>query len=595
MQIEPASPIRLEHEDNRKRAQELVDAMTLAEKIGQMTQAEKNSITPEDVTRFAIGSVLSGGGGNPVPNTVATWREMVVAYQEAALRTRLRIPLIYGSDAVHGHSNVVGAVIFPQNIGLGSARDADLVRRIAAATAKELLATSVHWNFAPAVSVPQDIRWGRTYEGYGENTEIVRELGVAYLESLQDAGVLASVKHFVADGGTTWGTTRRYEWITGNWQAPDDSFSIDQGDARMDEESLRRVHLQPYIDAIHAGALNIMVSFSSWNGDKMHDHRYLLTDVLKGEYGFEGFLVSDWMAINQLDPDYDTCVVRAINAGIDMVMVPFDFKLFVNALTAAVERGDVSTERIDDAVRRILLAKMWLGLFESPFGAEDFVREVGSDAHRRLAREAVQKSLVLLKNEGGTLPIPRTTSKLLLAGRGADNVGMQCGGWTIDWQGGHGRTTEGTSIYDALKAAFSEEAILYSEAADFDSHAGIGLVVVGEDPYAEGLGDRNTLCLSEADVSVIEKMRAQCDRLVVVLLSGRPLLISDQLALADAFVAAWLPGTEGAGIVDCLLGETPFTGKLRYSWPRSAEQIPLSALKAHDQAPLFPIGYGLTD
>jgi beta-glucosidase len=575
------------------RVNELLEKMTLAEKVGQMTQPEINSVTPQDVTDYALGSILSGGGGNPTPNNASTWREMVISHQKAALKTRLGIPLIYGSDAVHGHSNVVGTVIFPHNIGLGATRDADLVRRIAQITAKELLATSVHWNFAPAVSVPQDIRWGRTYEGYSEDTQLVSEMGVACTEGLHEAGVLASVKHYLADGGTTWGTTQSYEWITGNWQAPNDGFSIDQGDTRIDEATLRRVHLQPYIETVNAGALNIMTSFSSWNGDKMHGHTYLVQDVLKGELGFDGFIVSDWMAINQLNRDYYTCVVKAINAGVDMNMVPFDFKLFIETLTRAVEKGDVSIERIDDAVRRILRVKVWLGMFDAPFGDAALIAEVGSAKHRELAREAVQKSLVLLKNEKTALPLPRATSRLLLAGRGADNIGMQCGGWTVDWQGGHGPITQGTSILDALQAELGAESILYSENGEFTERAEIGIVVIGEEPYAEGLGDNNDLTLSDEDVATIEKTRAQCDRLVVVLLSGRPLLIADALKSADAFVAAWLPGTEAAGIVDVLLGVVPFSGKLSHSWPLNAEQIPLKSLREHEHAPLFPFGFGL--
>lgn len=584
------------NESINARVEQWLEKMTLAEKIGQMTQAEKNSITPQEVIDYAIGSVLSGGGGNPTPNNKQTWRDLVSSYQEAALKSRLGIPLIYGVDAVHGHNNVVGAVIFPHNIGLGATRDADLVKRIGTITAKELLGTSVHWNFSPAVSVPQDIRWGRTYEGFSEDTEIVRELGVAYTEGLQASAnrVLASIKHYAADGGTTWGTSQRYEWIHGNWQAPDGNFSIDQGDAKMDEETLRQVHLQPYFDAVKAGALNVMTSFSSWNGEKMHGHKYLVTDVLKNEQGFEGFIVSDWMAVNQLDQDYYKAVVIAINAGVDMNMVPYDFRLFINTLTQAVENGDVTLERIDDAVRRILRAKVWLGLFDNPYGDEAFKETIGSDAHRQVGREAVQKSAVLLKNEDSLLPLSKSTSKILLAGRGADNIGMQCGGWTIAWQGGHGDITEGTSIASAFKAQLGKESVIYSETGDFSERAEIGVVVVGENPYAEGFGDNTAIRLSDEDSAVIEKTRANCERLVVILLSGRPLIVTDQLSQVDAFVAAFLPGTEGAGITDVLFGDAPFTGKLSFSWPRSLEQVPLSKLKSDPVGALFPIGFGLT-
>ena len=577
------------------RVESILNKMSLAEKIGQMTQVEKNSITPQDVTDYAIGSILSGGGGNPDPNTPANWRQMVVAFQEAALNSRLAIPLIYGSDAVHGHSNVKDTVIFPHNVSLGATHDADLVRRVAQITAKELLATSVHWNFAPAVSVPQDVRWGRAYEGFSEDTELVRKMGVAYMQGLQDSEyrVLASIKHFVADGGTKWGTTRTYEWITGNWQAANDGFSIDQGDAQIDEDTLRRVHLQPYVDAIEAGALNIMTSFSSWNGDKMHGHKYLVTDVLKGEYGFEGFIVSDWMAINQLDSDFYTCVVSSINAGVDMNMVPYDFRQFIDTLTRAVESGDVSMARIDDAVRRILRVKFWMGVFDDPFGDESLVAEVGSPAHRAVAREAVQKSLVLLKNENNALPISKEVSTILLAGRGADNIGMQCGGWTIEWQGGTGSITTGTSVLTSLNSDLPDSAIIYSETADFDIKAHVGIVVVGENAYAEGFGDNGDLTLSPEDISAIEKMRPQCEILIVVLFSGRPIVITDQLEIADGFVAAWLPGTEASGITDVLFGDVPFSGKLAHTWLRTLDQLPLSRLKAHDQSPLFPFGYGL--
>jgi beta-glucosidase len=572
----------------------LIQQMTLAEKIGQMTQVEKNSIPPEDVTTYFIGSVLSGGGGNPQPNTPENWASMVRSFQEAALRTRLGIPLIYGSDGVHGHSNMRGAVIFPHNIGLGASRDTDLMRRIARITARELLASNVHFDFAPAVSVPQDIRWGRSYEGYSEETAIVTELSTAYLRSLQneEPRVLASVKHFVADGGTTWGTTLRYEWLHGNWQAPGDGYSIDQGDAQIDEETLRKIHLPPYISAIQAGAQNVMVSFSSWQGVKMHAQKYLITDVLKGEYGFQGFVISDWMAVSQIDRDYSTSVITSINAGMDMVMVPFDYKQFISTLTAAVEAGDVSMERIDDAVRRILRVKAWLNMFEHPFGREDLLSEVGSEAHREVAREAVRKSLVLLKNENDTLPLPKD-APIFIAGH-ADDIGMQCGGWSIDWQGGHGGITPGTTIIEAIQQTIPDRTCAYFRAdGQFGGNekAPYGIVIVGETPYAEGLGDNGDLHLSAEDIELIERMREQCEKLVVVMLSGRPLIITDVLPKADAFVAAFLPGTEGQGIADVLFGDYPFTGKLSYSFPRSNEQVPLSALKAHPDGPLFPVGY----
>ncbi|MCA9994317.1 MAG: glycoside hydrolase family 3 C-terminal domain-containing protein [Anaerolineales bacterium] len=580
----------------------LLEQMTLGEKIGQMTQPEKNSIPAEDVTTYAIGSVLSGGGGNPKPNTVENWAAMVATFQEAALQSRLGIPLIYGVDAVHGHNNVHGAVIFPHNIGLGATRDADLVERIAQVTAKEVLATNVHWDFAPAVSVPQDIRWGRTYEGYSENSDLVTALGAACVRGLQQddlshpQAVLASVKHFVGDGGARWGTTRQYEWLPHMWQAPDERWSIDQGTTAVNEHTLRTLHLAPYYAAIEAGALNIMVSYTSWGGFKMHGHHYLLTEVLKEEMGFEGFLVSDWMAISQLSEDYYTCVVESINAGLDMVMVPFDYKLFIRTLTRAVENGDVAEERIDDAVRRILRAKFALNLFERPFPSTTFLPDFGSAAHRAVAREAVQKSAVLLKNDGNTLPISPDTHRILVAGAGAEDIGMQCGGWSIEWQGGRGTITPGATVLDGIKALVGPEtAVAYNPTATFaaGAKAEVGIVVVGEPPYTEGEGDRADLSLSADDVALLAKMRPLVDKLVVVMLSGRPLIITDQLDQWDALVAAWLPGSEGDGIADLLFGKAPFTGRLSYTWPRHMGQIPRSAI-TEDEEPLFAFGFGLT-
>ena len=579
-------------------AEALLQRMSLAEKIGQMTQVEKNSIEPADVAAYYIGSVLSGGGGVPTPNTPENWAKMVRGFQDAALTTPLAIPLIYGVDAVHGHNNVHGAVIFPHNVGLGATNDPELVAETARITALELLATGVHWNFAPAVSVPQDIRWGRSYEGYSEDTSIVTRLGTAYVKGLQNNNppVLASVKHFVGDGGTRWGTTRTYDWLSGNWQAPGDSFRIDQGDCQDDEATLRAVHLAPYIAAIEAGAINIMVSFSSWQGLKMHAQKYLLTDVLKGELGFDGFLVSDWMAVHQIDRDFNTAVASAINAGVDMVMVPFDYKLFIATLTQAVESGDVPMARIDDAVRRILRAKFWLGMFENPFALPETVASVGSPAHREVAREAVRKSLVLLKNELGALPIDKG-ARVLVAGRGADNIGMQCGGWSIDWQGSHGAITDGASVLKGIQDAVDDPSqIAYAVDGKFAEgiQLEVGIAVVGESPYAEGMGDNGSLTLPQEDLDLIARMRKQCKTLIVILLSGRPLIVTDVVEQADAFVAAFLPGSEANAMADVLFGDVPFTGKLSYSWPRSIEQVPLSALKAHPDGPLFPIGFGLT-
>lgn len=578
------------------RVQNLLDQMTLAEKIGQMTQVEKNSIKPEDVMTYFIGSILSGGGGNPTHNTFENWRKMVQAYMQASLETRLSIPMIYGSDAVHGHSNVKGAVIFPHNVGLGATRDANLVERIAHATAIELLATNVHWDFAPAVSVPQDIRWGRSYEGFSEDTHLVTELGLAYARGLQkrtESGewVLPSVKHFAADGGTEWDSRKDIpNYAPSNWQAASQNWRIDQGDARMDEETLRAIHLAPYKEAVDAGVDNIMVSFSSWNGLKMHAHEYLLTTVLKGEWGFEGFLVSDWMAIDQLKESFYDAVVTSINAGVDMVMVPFDYKTFINIMENAVSKGDITIERVDDAVSRILRTKFKLGLFETPMTSDSYLTQAGSEEHRALAREAVQKSAVLLKNDS-VLPISKT-SNIVVAGAAADSIGLACGGWTIEWQGGTGAITDGSTLLEGLNS-LAEDSVQFSSDGMFDGEAEIGIVVIAEEPYAEGEGDREDLTITAEQTQLIEAMRERCAKLVLLIYSGRPIIITHVVDHCDAIIAAWLPGTEANAIADVLLGDVPFTGKLPFTWIKSMDQLPLAHLKASDEQPLWQFGFGL--
>lgn len=596
-----------------ERLTDLMSRMTLAEKIGQMTQVEKNSVQSGDVTEMGLGSILSGGGGYPQPNTPENWLEMVNGFQEEALASRLGIPMIYGVDAVHGHNNVVGATIFPHNIGLGATDDPDLVQRIAEATAVELKATGVRWNFAPAVSYPLDIRWGRTYEGYSQNPTDITRMSTAYVEGLlgksMEESILPSVKHFIADGAAEWGTSTRIPsgdmdliendptlanakvgaWMMhylqlGAWQ-------IDQGVSLIDEATLRRDHLPPYLSAIEAGAKNIMVSYSSWDGLKMHAQRYLLTDLLKNECGFDGFLVSDWEAIDQIDLDYDTAVIQSINAGMDMIMVPFNGLRFVQSLTKAVLNGDVPISRINDAVRRILKVKFEMGLFERPF-CDTPLETVGSQPHRLVAREAVRKSMVLLKNSG-VLPLNKNIDTLLVAGVAADDIGFQCGGWTIEWMGRPGDITPGTTILDGINEQVEEgTAVQYSPTGEFTERAAVGLVVLAEDPYAEGMGDRADLSLTDDHIALLEKVRPHCDQMIVVLMSGRPLIITDQLPMMDAFVAAWLPGTEGNGISDVLFGDYPFCGKLKYSWPKSMAQIPLSAMNG--SAPLFAPGDELT-
>ena len=565
-------------------AEGLLAQMTLREKIGQITQVEKNSLTPDEAREHAIGSVLSGGGGYPASNTPAAWLEMVNGYQRAARDTRLGIPLLYGVDAVHGHNNLRGATIFPHNIGLGAARDPELVERVARATADEMTATGVQWNFAPTLAVPHDLRWGRTYEGYGQETELVARLGEAYVRGLQSTQppVAATAKHFIGDGATAFGTST---YVNENYH-----YLLDQGNMMLDEASLRTRLLPPYLAALEAGALTVMASFNSWNGLKLHAHRYLLTDLLKGELGFGGFVVSDWQAVDQVAVDYDEAVVLALNAGVDMVMVPFDYLRFIAAATRAVEGGAVPMERLDDAVTRILRVKQALGLFERPVVAGDLAA-VGRAPHRVLAREAVRRSLVLLKNEGA-LPIRRDVATVFVGGQAADDMGMQCGGWTIEWLGKVGDITPGTTILGGIREA-AGPGMQVEFAADglFAGRAAVGVAVAGEAPYAEGMGDRADLALSADDAALIERMRASCDRLILVLVSGRPLIVTEQLPMVDAVVAAWLPGTEGGGVADVLCGDCAFSGKLSYVWPRSMEQVPQSALNGG--APLFECGFGL--
>lgn len=573
------------------RVEDLLQRMTLAEKIGQMTLIEKNSLTPNQVQELFIGGVLSGGGGYPsTENSPAAWVEMVNSFQRAALSTRLGIPIIYGADGVHGHNNLYGAVIFPHNIGLGAANDPVLVEQIGRATAIEMAATGVFWNYAPGVMAPQDVRWGRTYEGYAERPDHVATLAAAFLRGLQASDIAApnrvigTPKHYLGDGGTAWGSS-----TTENYQ-------LDQGETMGDEATLRAVHLPPYRAAIAAGAQVIMASYSSWNGQKMHASSYWLTEVLKGELGFTGFVVSDWAAIDQIDPDYERAVITAINAGIDMNMVPYDPQRFIATLTQAVESGAVSEERINDAVRRILTVKFAMGLFEQPFAQTDLLAQIGSAAHRELARAAVAESLVLLKNEQNLLPLPKDIGQLYIGGQAANDLGIQAGGWTIEWQGRVGSIIPGDTILAGIQAAVSPQTVVeYNEHGRFTGDPGaanaVCIAVVGELPYAEGRGDSASLSLPPGEQRVLRRMEAACARLVVVLVTGRPLIITDDLPKWDAFVAAWLPGSEGAGVADVLFGDRPFRGRLPVTWPRSLDQLPLGSGNGD---PLFPYGFGLT-
>ena len=599
---DPSRPIEARVED-------LLMRMTIDEKIGQMTQVDLTSIRSGDVTTYGIGSILSGGSDNPKDNTPQGWQDMIKGLQTEALDTRLKIPMIYGIDAVHGNAHLYGATVFPQESGVAATHDPALAQKIGEATAEEMLATGIPWTFSPIVAVPQDIRWGRADESYSEDTQLTTEIGTAYIKGLQTLPdgykaaegqtlfTLATAKHYIGDGGTIWGSSRT------------DNYMLDQGNVQVDESTLRRLFLPPYKAAVDAGAMSVMASFSSWKTTKMHAQKYLLTDVLKNELGFKGFIISDWAGIDQVDPDYYTAVVTAINAGIDMAMVPTeelggdvhsDYLTFISTLKQAVDNNDISEDRINDAVRRILRAKFALGIFEHPYPDPAFIQTVRSDAHIAVARQAVQESLVLLKNDNTVLPIAKNTPKIFVAGQGADDIGMMCGGWTISWQGQTGNIDPGTTILNGIHAIISPDSTLvYNEDGNFTGKADVGIVVIGEMPYAEGLGDKADLSLSDTDVTMINNMRTLVDKLVVVIISGRPLIITDQFAAADAWVEAWLPGTEGEGVSDVLFGDVPFTGKLPYSWPRSNGQLPINENntigKTGCDAPLFPFGYGLGD
>ncbi len=576
------------------RADSLLASMTLAEKIGQMTQVDQDFLQDSaDIERFFLGSILNGGTSDPKEgNSLEAWSALYERLQRHALATRLRIPLLYGVDAVHGHSNVLGAVIFPHDVGLGATRDSQVVRRAAEVTAREMRATGIHWTFAPCVCVPQDERWGRTYEGFSEDPQLVSMLGAAAIRGFQGdrlsdpTSVLATAKHFAADGGTAMGSSTTGDYL------------LDQGDARIDEATLRRIHIAPYEAAIRAGALSIMVSFNSWKGVKMSANRHLLTDVLKDEMGFQGFLISDWGALNQIDPDYRIAVEKSINAGMDMVMVPDSYPKFIRDLTALVREGRVPETRIDDAVRRILRVKLAMGLMDDERALRpnpELQASFGSAEHRAVARQAVRESIVLLKNTGATLPLSKRAARIHVAGKSADNLGYQTGGWTISWQGGSGDVTPGgTTVLAAIRRAVSPgTAVTYSEDGGGAAGADVGVAVIGENPYAEGMGDRADLSLDPVDVAAVRKLKEAGIPVVVVLISGRPMILDEVLDVADALVAAWLPGTEGEGVADVLFGDYAPTGKLAYTWPRSMEQLPHGAGRG-GAGPLFDFGYGLT-
>ncbi|MEL6864789.1 MAG: glycoside hydrolase family 3 protein [Bacteroidota bacterium] len=615
-----------------QRIEALLEKMTLDQKIGQMTQTERMAITPQEVKAYHIGSVLSGGGSVPGNNRPADWIAMNDAYWAASMEEdehHLAIPIIYGVDAIHGHNNVRGATIFPHNIGLGAANDPALIERIARATALEILSTGVEWTFAPTLAVARNNHWGRTYESYSEDPDIVQSYAGRFVKGLQgDLGedsIVGCVKHWVGDGGTSYG--------------------VDQGDTYASDDEMTRIHIAPYYPAIAEGVLTVMVSFNSWNGEKCHGHHYLLSQVLKGELGFEGFVISDWDGIDYLDENYAETVALGVNAGIDMFMVSEKWRDFIAHLKNHVQSGRVAMERIDDAVRRILYVKLKYGLFEKPRPAERYWSlhpAFGNQDHRELAREAVRKSLVLLKNDKDILPLHKD-ARIIVAGKNANDCGHQCGGFTIAWQGvsdsrhvgredevimdynsasagvQKGKIEGGTTIWEGIRAlAPNAELNVSGRAADPDKHD-VGIIVIGETPYAEGMGDirkddyvitetsekingllkvlnayGSSLVLNELhpeDLQAIYNITDKGIPAVVVLVSGRTLVVKKELEAASAFVAAWLPGSEGQGIADVLFGDYDFQGKLSFTWQKNQGENYLRGDESYE--PLFPYGYGL--
>ncbi|MEN5270301.1 exo 1,3/1,4-beta-D-glucan glucohydrolase [Stenotrophomonas sepilia] len=589
-----------------KRITDLMAGMTVEDKVGQLVQGDIASVTPDDVRRYRLGSILAGGNSDPggrYDASPAEWLALADAFYDASMDTSKggkAIPLLFGIDAVHGQSNIIGATLFPHNIGLGATRNPELLRQIGGITALETRVTGMEWTFAPTVAVPQDDRWGRTYEGYSESPDVVASYAAAMVEGLQGRvgtpefldgrHVIASVKHFLGDGGTTDGK--------------------DQGDTRISESDLVRIHAAGYPPAIAAGAQTAMASFNSVNGEKMHGHRHYLTDVLKGRMNFGGFVVGDWNGHGQVKGCTTTDCPATINAGLDMAMASDSWKGFYETTLAAVKDGRITPQRLDDAVRRILRVKFRLGLFEAGRPSTRAVGGqfalIGAPAHRAVARQAVRESLVLLKNQNGLLPLS-PKQRILVAGDGADDVGKQAGGWTLNWQG-TGTTRKdfpnADTIYEGIARqarAAGGEAVLAVDGR-YAVKPEVAVVVFGEDPYAEFQGDRPTLAYkpgNETDLALLKRLKADGIPVVAVFLSGRPLWVNREINAADAFVAAWLPGSEGAGIADVLLRgsdgrvQHDFKGKLSFSWPRTATQY-ANNVGQKDYDPLFALGYGLT-
>ena len=584
------------------RIDEIMARMTLEQKVGQVVQADNDSVTPEEVKQYRLGSVLSGGNSAPGNKPFAdaqTWLAAADAYYKASVDpegVEIAIPVIWGIDAVHGHANLLGGTVFPHNIGLGAAHDPDLIEEITRITAAELIVSGHDWTFAPTLATPRDDRWGRTYEGFSESPEIVAAYADRIVYGLQgrpgeegylgDGRVISSAKHFLADGGTKDGH--------------------DQGDAQISEEELRDIHAQGYLVALPAGVQTVMTSFSSWNGMKVHGSKVLMTDLLKGRFGFNGFIVGDWNAHGQVPGCTNTDCPQALNAGLDMYMAPDSWKGIYESTLVHVKAGEIPMERLDDAVRRILRVKIAYGLFEKGMpssrpGAGD-ERLLGSPEHREVARRAVRESMVLLKNDGDVLPL-KPAQTVLVVGDGADNIGKQAGGWTLSWQGGdYGNEyfPNGETILSGIRNVVEGAGgkVIFDPEGTSTEAADVVIAVYGENPYAEGLGDLRTLNFrpNGFDTEKLETWKNAGTPVVSVFLSGRPLWVNPELNDSDAFVAAWQPGTEGGGVADLLFRTDPafdFTGRLSFSWPKTADSLPLNK-EDTGYDPLFAYGYGLS-
>ena len=573
----------------------LMKTMSIEEKVGQVIQADLDFIEPSDLRDYPIGSVLNGGNTSPrgkLRSSPAEWKSLAQEFYEESKKTGASIPVLWGTDAVHGHSNVFGATIFPHNIGIGAAANPQLVEDIGAAVAEEVLATGLFWTFAPTVTIPQNFRWGRTYEGYSEDPVLVSKLGSAFIEGLQgtkkeflnDTKILGTAKHFLGDGGTYLG--------------------IDQGDTRANEENMRVIHGEPYFASLNSCVRVVMASFNSWNGSKVHGNKYLLTEVLKEKMNFTGFVVGDWNGHQQVPGCNTGSCPESFNAGVDMFMVPENWKALYKNTVKQVKDGEISKERLDDAVKRILTVKQQLGMFEGRVPNQTKYSEVGLQKNREIARRAVRESLVLIKNNNAVLPI-KDQQKILVIGDSADSLKIQTGGWTLDWQGANNTNSDfpgSVTFLQALKEYENLEITHKNSLSNLDLNKNYDLVIVayGEEPYAEGIGDRKNLFYRDSKtLNTLKRLKRNGNKVVSIFFTGRPLWTNEFINLSDAFVVAWLPGTESRGMTDVLVANEDgsvnydFQGKLPFSWPSDPNQSTIAFYDPASDAE-FDYGYGLT-